>query len=461
LKTDDATEDFTDVNGAYAGQIFDLTQAGHVEYFVEQYGKTVRWDWSRGKFYVFRGHRWLEDRGGLVGSLVNESIKTRLGELAGSKAGLDAIKMLGSAYVQDGILRLLKKNVTIGRAKIEWDDDPDLLGVPNGVVDLRTGKLRAGRPEDLITKSTHAEYLGPEAITKSWRAFISDIMGGDAEMIEYLQRVLGYSTTGEFGQHIWFLAWGGGRNGKSLLLEKCVAPTLGDYADTVSRKVLQKSRFADGTTGELLELNKIRFALASEFSGEIDEDRLKSLTSGGKMIGRRAYNPNSERFSSILKLWIDTNHLPVVNDDSEGFWRRLRALMFGQQFKINDAFEAARMAEREAILAWLVEGAMKFYARGLQTPESVQIQVESYKEESSDSASQFSKACKDDDKATLTSTELYNAYVNWALAEGIPERELMRRRTLARRMRELRPKAHRMTEVGATWRLRKPPTRHK
>jgi putative DNA primase/helicase len=456
------TEDFSDVNAGYGRQVFDLSQDGHAAYFREQYKDSVRWDWVRGKFYVFRGHRWIEDKGGLVRSLVSESIDRRLGELSQSKSGLDFIRTLGSANVQEGIYKLLKKDKKLGRASLEWDPDADLLGVPNGVVDLRTGKLRNGESSDLITKSTRVDYKGPGAITATWRSFVSDIMGGDPEMVEYLQRVLGYSTTGEFGQHLWFLCHGGGRNGKSLLLEKCVLTVLGDYADMVARKVLQKSRFADGTTGELLELNKIRFALASEFSGEIDEDRVKSLTSGGKMIGRRAYNPNSERFSSIIKLWIDTNHLPIVNDDSEGFWRRLRALMFGQQFKIDEAYEAARMAEGEACLAWLVEGAMKYYANGLgKTPESVMLQVESYKEESSDSASQFSKECKDSDKARVTGSVLYMAYRTWALADGTPERELMRRKAFSRRMRELRPKAHHMTERGVEWALRMPPGRAK
>lgn len=449
------TEDFSDVTTGYGEQVYDLSQDGHVTYFVERYGKTIRWDWSRGRFYVFRDHAWLEDKGGLVRSLISESIRTRLGELSQSKTGLDFLKTLGSANVQEGIFRLLKKDETVGRAKIKWNPNPDLLGCTNGVVDLRTGELRDGRPEDLININTGVNYKGRKAITQSWRQFITDITV-DAEMAEYLQRALGYSTTGHFGEHLWFLCHGAGRNGKSLLLEKCVLMALGEYADTVSRKVLQKSRFADGTTGELLELNGVRFALASEFSGEIDEDRIKMLASGGKMIGRRAYNPNSERFWSTVKLWIDTNHLPVVNDDSEGFWRRLRAILFERQFKLNPAFEAAMMAEREACLAWLVEGAMKYLADGLPTPARVENQVESYREESGDSATRFSNACKDADRAAYSSTELYASYVKWALAEGTPERELLRRRVLARRMRELRPKAHRMIHGEAMWALRLP-----
>ncbi len=450
------TDDFSDVNEGYGKHTFDMTQEGQVEYFVSKHGLTVRWDWSKGRFYVFREHAWVEDKGGLVKNLINDSIKERLGELSQSKAGLDFLKALGSANVQEGVFKLLKKDSMIGRAKIKWNPDPELLGVPNGVVDLRTGELRDGEPQDLINISTGVKYKGPKAITKSLRSFISDIMGGDAEMIEYLQRALGYSTTGHFKEHTWFLCHGNGRNGKSLLLEKCVMPALGEYADTVSRKVLQKSRFADGTTGEILELAGVRFALASEFSGEIDEERVKMLASGGKMMGRRAYNPNSERFWSQVKLWIDTNHLPVVNDDSEGFWRRLRALLFGQTFPLNGEFEQARMNELEAMLAWLVEGAMKYLEDGLPTPKSVMHEVESYREESGDSATLFVDACKDVDRGILTGSELYAAYRKWALRDGLQERELLRRKTLARRVRELKPKAHRMMASGVMWALRPP-----
>ncbi len=455
------TEDFSDVNVGFGKQTYDLSQDGHAAYFVEQEadgrpnGETIRWDWSRGRFYVFVGHAWVEDKGGLVRNRVSESIQHRLGELAQSKSGLDFLKTLGSANVQDGILRLLKKDSTIGRAKIVWNPNPELLGVANGVVDLRTGVLRDGRPEDLININTGVKYKGRKAITQTWRQFISDITA-DAEMAAYLQRALGYSTTGHYGEHAWFLCHGAGRNGKSLLLEKCVLMALGEYGATVARKVLQKSRFADGTTGELLELNGVRFALASEFSGEIDEDRVKSLAAGGKFSARRAYNPNSEQFWSITKLWVDTNHLPVINDDSEGFWRRLRAILFEIQFALNPEFEQAMIAEREACLAWLIEGAGLYLAEGLPTPKRVANQVESYREESGDGASRFSNACADVNRPTYSSTEIYNAYVKWSLAEGTPERELLRRRVLTRRLRELRPGAHKMVNGEAKWKLSLP-----
>jgi putative DNA primase/helicase len=454
-------EDFSDVNVGYGQAMYDLTQDGHVKYFVEHVvdgrpnGETIRWDWATGRFYVFIGHAWVKDGGGLVRNRVSESIEARLKELAQSKVGLDFLKTAGSANVQEGILKLMKKDSTIGRAKIKWNPNPELLGVANGVVDLRTGVLRNGQPEDLININTGVKYKGSKAITKTWRKFISEITI-DTEMADYLQRALGYSTTGHWGEHAWFLCHGAGRNGKSLLLEKCVLVALGEYGATVARKVLQKSRFADGTTGELLELNGVRFALASEFSGEIDEDRVKTLASGGKFSARRAYNPNSEQFWSITKLWVDTNHLPVINDDSEGFWRRLRAILFEIQFKLNPVFEAAMIAEREACLAWLVEGAGRYLEIGLPTPKRVENQVESYREESGDSAKRFSDACAEGERPTYTSSEVYNAYMKWCLAEGTPERELLRRRVVVRRLRELRPAAHRMVRGAAMWAIKLP-----
>jgi putative DNA primase/helicase len=108
------------------------------------------------------------------------------------------------------------------------DADPWLLAVDNGVLDLRTGELRPHDRALLMTKVVPAAY-DPDATCPAWLAFLDRIMGGNAELIAFLQRAVGYSLTGSTGERCLIFLYGSGANGKSTFLE-ILRALLAEYA---------------------------------------------------------------------------------------------------------------------------------------------------------------------------------------------------------------------------------------
>jgi putative DNA primase/helicase len=103
----------------------------------------------------------------------------------------------------------------------DFDRDPWLFNCPNGTLELRTGTLREHRREDLITKLCPTEYR-PGAECPAWLAFLDAVFQGDAELIAFLQRLLGLCLTGDVSEHVLTIFWGGGGNGKSTLVKAII-----------------------------------------------------------------------------------------------------------------------------------------------------------------------------------------------------------------------------------------------
>ena len=202
------------------------------------------------------------------------------------------------------------------------DADPEVLNVLNGTLDLRTGNLRPHRRADLITKIAPVVY-DAAATCPVWEQFLSRAMGGDVELVRYLQRMLGYSLTGLTREHALGFFFGGGANGKSTCLSTIHA-MLGDYAAPAPRGLLFRSRGERHTT-ELASLFGRRFVTCAEIeSGQaFDEAFVKDLT-GGDVLSARRMREDFWSFTPTHKLFIAGNHKPTVRGDDEGIWRRMR-----------------------------------------------------------------------------------------------------------------------------------------
>src|SRR5262249_53784535 len=109
----------------------------------------------------------------------------------------------------------------------QWDADPWLLNTPDGVVDLRTGELRAHRPGDYITKITAASPKA-KASRQRWRQFLKEGTAGNRELEDYLQRVIGYCLTGVTHEQELYFNYGSGRNGKGVFVQT-FARIMNDY----------------------------------------------------------------------------------------------------------------------------------------------------------------------------------------------------------------------------------------
>lgn len=408
-----------------ARKTFPLTEAGDAEHFGQVFGSRVRFDHRRGRWLIFSGHRWVPDGDGEVHRLGLEAMRLRQQQALQVKDSARRKRAIRWAIAGESRRRIenmlvLTKTISpISDNGDGWDSDPWLLGVRNGVLNLRTGRLRAGRPSDRMTMSTSTAY-DSAATCPRWEAAVRQVFNGDRKVLDYVQRALGYSLTGVTKEQCLFMNWGSGANGKGTLLNT-VAMVLGDYADDLPFSALELHE-RSGIPNDIAKLVGKRFVTSSETSDEIrlNEARIKAIT-GCDPITARFLHREFFTFQPAAKFWLSTNHKPGVQDSSHGFWRRLRLIPFTQQFagrRDNKNLKETLAAEAPGILRWLVEGCRAWRRKGLEPPKAVTAATEQYRVES-DSLAAF-LVCRTvvDKNAHVRAGKLYDAYKVWCRQRG-------------------------------------------
>ena len=260
----------------------------------------------------------------------------------------------------------------------QLDAHPLLLNVGNGVVDLRTGELGAHDPDLLLTKVAGADYR-PGAqhvdVTAALRAMAPQV---EASM----QMHLGAAATGLATVELAVLD-GAGANGKTTVLVAWAA-ALGDYAGPISSALVMQTA-NDNPAVWAAELRGLRLAYLEETQedGGFRLERLKALTGGAPIVAARKYG-QPFTFDPSHTLLLATNHRPVVNTAEHATWRRLRLVPFPHRYVVpgdgstpqpgdrcGDAGLKTRIvgrAQREAMLAWIVDGAVYALEAGGDVP---------------------------------------------------------------------------------------------
>ncbi len=325
-----------------------------------------------------------------------------------------------------------------------WDADPWLLGCENGVVDLRTGTLRPGRPGDRITMTTGIIF-DTSVKAPRWDRFLQEVFRCDAGLIGWVQRAAGYSASGDVREQVWFLKYGAGSNGKGAF-DRATHAALGDYfANTPFSTIEINNR--PSIPNDLAALVGRRFVTANESAetARLNESRVKAL-SGGDALTARFLNHEFFTFTPTLKLWASVNHLPRVTDLSYGFWRRVRLIPFTVQFAgqaIDKDLDRKLRAEGPGILAWIVRGAVAWAQKSLDpAPECVLAATETYRQESDPLGEFVAERCVVGAECRVGATAFYKEYTTWCDGRSIRERERLSSTAFGRRMAEKFEKDH-------------------
>lgn len=433
--------DHARVSGERTSDSFPRTDAGNAELFARQYGDRLRFDHRRQRWLVWSGHRW---------SLDADAEVVRLAILASRHRGLAAVRIAdfeerkaeakfaiasenGSRL--DAMIKIARGQPPLSDAGDLWDADGWMLGVANGVVDLRTGALRDGRADDRLTLFTDIVYE-PEAEAPRWTQFLDEIFGGDEEMVEFIRRAVGYSLTGETREQCMFLCQGTGANGKSVFLA-VLQKLAGQYAFNAPFSSFERQQ-QSSIPNDLAALVGKRVVTSSETNEgtRLNEARIKALT-GCDPITARFLHAEFFTFTPVGKYWLAVNHKPVVGDDSVGFWRRVRLIPFLQQFRgsaDDKTLQAKLNDELPGILAWAVRGVIAWQAAGLPVPDAVREATDSYREESDPLAQFIDDRCVVGAGLSAGANELYKAYRAWAEDARLAARETLTNKVFGSRM---------------------------
>lgn len=443
------------IAAARVGMPYALTDLGNAERLVAYHGDAIRWDTARKVWRVWDGRRWAADDALTVFRLAADTARKVQKEAAAAPPPANPnekdlrLALFSHAVKSESrdrlaaMIEVAKSRPGIALAAADTDADPWALNVLNGTLDLRTGTLRPHNRADLLTKLAPVEYR-PGVRCDRWERFLSDATGGDADVVAFLQVCAGYTLTGETTEEKLFLVYGPEASGKTTFLES-IRAALGEYARTIQADLLTKQRDSRGggaASPELAGLAGARLAAGSEMEQgrEIAEALAKNLTGGEPITARHLYAELFD-FRPQFKLWLALNHCPKVSADDGAIWRRILRIGFEHTVAPERRDKTLKPYLRDpkggasAVLAWAVEGCLRWQREGLRIPDAVARSTAAYRQESDPLATFFEDCLRFTAAAWTPWADIWAAYNEHAAETGTPERYRVAPKRLQERLR--------------------------
>ena len=403
------------------------TDLGNAERLVRTYGNNMRWWDDRQAWYIWDGRRWQEDRTLRVYAWAKDTIRAIYREAerhSDSTQRQDTAKWAMRSEAQSKIraaveLARSEHGIPIKAGCMDGESTLWMINLHNGTVDLKTGKFRPHRREDFISRLSNVRY-DPKATCPTWIAFLERACDGNQDLMQYLARVVGYCLTGSVREKAVFIVWGGNDTGKSTFIET-IRAMLGDYSGNLRPESIMVRRNEivphdiaklEGTrlvtVGETEEGQRMATALVKRFSG------------GDMMAARFLYDRREHEFKPTFKLFVGTNHKPVIRDDSA--WNRIRLIPFCVSIPKHEQDKELRqklLAELPGIFNWALNGCNDWLAKNsLAEPTRVLQASEDYRREMDPLEGFFEECCELDPKAWTSTQDLRQAYQSWAESNG-------------------------------------------
>jgi P4 family phage/plasmid primase-like protien len=422
------------INGLEGDRQYPTTDVGNCDAFLARYGSDLLYVPLWKAWMVWDGKRWARDTVNKVGQLAVQFVRQDMLAYASNIkednrriAYLKHLLASQASYKIEGMLNVCMKDHCVDAAK--FDRNGNLFNCLNGTLDLLDGTVSPHRKGDYLTKMAGVSF-DPSATAPTWDKFVNRIFQGDDgenrdNLLNYVQRAVGYSMTAETVAQCLFVLWGNGRNGKTTFIEAILA-MMGDYGLVGQQSLLLDDGKGKANGEDEVNLLGVRFASCSETnSGQrFDEAKIKRLVGTGKVRARRLYESSFE-FEATHKLWLDCNHKPVVRNNDEGIWRRIKLIPFLQQIPFNERDEGLSeklRAETSGVLNWALKGLMEWRKdRKLHEPSEVCNAVNGYRFES-DYFGQFLSDCiEPNDADTAATDEVYRVFCRWMESNGMKQ----------------------------------------
>lgn len=393
---------------------FRLTELGNAERIAYQYGHVIRYVNEVG-WLIWDGKRWRIDNKKEI-----ERITAKV--LRGLYKSEDEAEVKWARVCERRNIRMnsIKDLMPLVPAeREEFDNNKYLFNVLNGTVNLKTGKLQPHDRNLKITKIANVEF-NENAKCLEWLKFLNSIFQGDKELIEYMQRLIGYSLTGEISEQIMIFLIGGGSNGKSTFINT-IKDLMGEYGKQAKSDTFIKKK-ETGANNDIARLVGSRFvsAIESEDGEQLSESFVKQIT-GGEPVLARFLRQEYFEFIPEFKVFFTTNHKPVIKGVDEGIWRRVRLIPFNLKLpkeKRDKRLPEKLSLEMPGILNWAIEGCLKWQRMGLNEPQIVKKATGDYKEEMDILGPFLYERCYVDPTQKISAKELYEDYSNWCFKNG-------------------------------------------
>lgn len=431
----------------------ETSDLGNAERLLDRYENRLRFCGALGGWQSWDGKRWRRDELTEARRLAGESARAILTE-AGALEQDDprkgklvtwSVRSEHSSRIQAALWQAEALAGFATRAE-DYDSEPLLLCVENGLLNLETLELGPHDRNKLITRLAPVVY-DPEASCPTWLAFLERVLP-DPELRAFAQRIAGLCLTGDRTAQAFYLLIGGGSNGKSTFVETLLA-LVGEYGATTPSQTLLAKR-ESSIPNDLARLRGARLVAAAE-SGQgkkLDESLIKQLT-GGDRISARFMRGEWFEFEPEFSLLLSTNHAPRIDGRDGGIWRRVMVLPF--EVEIPEAEQDKQLAaklrgELSGVLLWAAQGYLDYVEAGrqLEPPSAVRAANAEYQQRE-DALGDFLSECLEGEGQRVTLGELYDAYARWC--------DSSRERALTKRLltQQLLERGYEKRKAGSGW----------
>ena len=362
---------------------YSLGDLGLAYLFADTFKDRLRYVNGAGNYFYFDGCVWKTDTDYVC---ARQCVKAFVGYLENILSHIEFeefIKIINTRSKRESVIKDAKDVHPIAINK--FDANPNLLNCLNGTIDLQTGRLRKHDSADFLSKKANVIF-DPRAKCKRWNQFIDEIMCNTEELTLYLQKILGYGLSGDTSEDCLFIFYGPTtRNGKGTLMES-ICNLLGDYAGTIQPNSLAQQKIsASAHSSDIARLAGIRLVNTSELPSDLKLNPaiVKQVTGGDAITTRFLYKSFFE-YTPQFKIFISTNHLPQIKDDSLFSSRRLRLVPFDRHFRDEEQNRGLKKYFREennksGILNWLLEGYFRYKSEGLIAPSKAEELLREYR----------------------------------------------------------------------------------
>ena len=411
---------------------YSLDDKGFGALFAEVFKDTCRYNATAKEWYFYNGKVWTRDEGSM--RTLNKAKEladglliyaTTIEDEKQKQNYIDYVSKLGQLRFRETMVKDSRDIHFVTQS--DFDKNLDLFNCQNGTLNLKTFDFTPHNSDDLLSKISNVIYE-PFAKSEEWEKFINEVMQGDTDKTEYLQKILGYSLTADTNLETCFILYGATtRNGKSTLIETMLY-MLGNTAgygmsmqpQTLAQKQNKDSRQA---SGDIARLDGCRFLNASEPPKRMifDVGLLKNLLGRDSITARHLHEREFE-FIPRFKLFINTNFLPLITDDTLFTSGRINVITFDRHFEPHEQDKNLKnkliKAENlSGILNWCIEGLKLYYKDGAKPPQAVTTATDEYRT-NSDKIGNFISECMERTGKNAKALDVYTRYKEWCLDNG-------------------------------------------
>lgn len=453
-----APDEYNNDFGNFSLKPDDYTDMGQAAVFSREYGDVVKYT-DATDYIRFNGQFWAESRMACIGTLeefldlqladARETLSIATENLIGTgiseetiaggvkavmkacetEEQLKAFDLYDKALKYYGFVmkrrdyKYIQSAANAAKPMLEisikdLDADAFMINTPGLTIDLNK-EIADGHepdPSDLITKQ--AMFAPGNDGKDLWLDALDTFFCGDADLITYVQKIVGMAAIGEVFMEALIIAYGEGRNGKSTFWNT-IANVLGTYSGTISAESLTVG-CRHNARPEMAELKGKRLVIAAELEDgmRLNTAVVKKLCSTDEISAEKKYkDPFKYRPSHTLVLY--TNHLPRVGVTDAGTWRRLIVIPFNAKIEGNsDIKNYTNYLTDNAgayIMKWIIEGAKMAMedAYHIAQPQVVTDAIESYRQDNDWLGAFIEECCEVDDSFEQKSGEFYQAYSDY------------------------------------------------